>query len=206
MCVFTLSFAQFDHKNAFEISRDYGLSNDLGPGETYRTFISDYIIIDKKTSAKTKNIEASYTRYINSFNGIKFSVGLSKYGFDYEGVTMISNTQMEGSIRVRYLEFGISYLARIPIFQNTKLLIEPGLRYHLDESSTSSSIVFRRSNAFSASIFSGLEFLMIGENIFTIVGLQLKLPLQKYNDTLSPTTPPIYPFFIGLKIGIKYQF
>lgn len=207
MCTSTISYCQFELRNAFELSIDYGFSSDYGSGEFYtlNNFGSQVIYVENRSPVRTKNTALSYSRFLNPKNGFKISFGMANYGFNIKGKTNINNTPFKGTYKINYLEWGLSYIRRVPIAQNFKLLIEPGLRYHSDGSPDSDGITIFRDDSFSFSLYSGIETLMIGNNFFANIGLQLKLPVERY-DFEFDHRPAFYPYFIGLKIGVNYQF
>lgn len=205
LSISTISQGQPDFKNTIEASFDYGISNESGQGELYGSLFGDFISVENKRSVHTKNFVLSYTRLINSKDGIKATLGRAQYGFDITGVTAIDKLTIRDEYRITYIELGLSYLRKITISPYAKLLIEPGIRFHADGSQTFNIIRIYRIDAFSFSGYAGLEIPMIGSQLFTTIGMQMKIPLERYNSKVD-ITPAIYPYFIGLKFGVNFQF
>jgi len=197
---------QDQKRNALELNVDLGISYDFGAPEIYMTwaFFED-LVAENRSPARTRNWSVCYTRFINPKNGIKISFGQTQFGFDYGGKLQNSETPIIGFHRLTNLEFGVSYLRKISISEHALILIEPGLRYHSDGSSESNAINISTLDVFSFSGYTGIEFPMMGDHFFTNVGLQVKLPLQRYNFDFG-SNPPYYPYFIGVKIGVSFQF
>ena len=201
-----VSYSQNILNNVVELSIDNGFANDLGTLGTYKRFnFPEDIEIDSRRSARTKNITFSFTRYLYRRNGIKISFGHSEYGFDFDGKTETSRVSIKDFYRATYLEWGISYIHRVPISMIINLLLEPGIRYHSDADTKSSTINFLDKDSYSISSYMGLEIPMIGERFFANLGLQFKLPLHRYDYSFN-STQRLYPYFIGIKIGLNYQF
>ena len=207
ICVYSTTYCQTDFKNVFELSVDYGFSSDLASGETYNinTFPSQIISVENRSPVKTRNATFGYSRFLNSKNGLKASFAFANYGFDISGRTDVTNTFLKATYTITYLEWGLSYIRRLPITEDFKLLIEPGLRYHSDGSQQSGGIRITRKDAFSFSLYSGIETPMMGESLFANVGILIKLPIQRYDYTFSDSIA-FYPYFIGFKLGINFQF
>lgn len=175
MCLLCLNcYSQFDFKNSLEFNTSYGISGDYGDIQSYMTFAPlETINLSNKSAARTRNFELSYTRFFTSKNGVKASLGLARYGFDYSGISDISSEVVNGIYRLQYLELGLSYCRRIPISKTTQVLVEPGFRYHLNGEFTASSIFVFFNESYSFSLYSGYEMPLIGDNYFVNVGLQL---------------------------------
>jgi hypothetical protein len=202
----TLCFGQNQRLNAIELTADIGISHDLGETAKYKTFtFFEDLVVEGRTIARTRNWSLNYTRLLNPKNGVKISFGQTQFGFDYEGKLQNTGTPLRGFFQLTNLEFGLSYLRKIFQSNGVALLVEPGIRYHSDASPRSNAIIISGQDAFSLSVYTGLEFPMVGDNFFTNLGLQIKLPLQRYNIDRGTDTP-YYPYFIGIKIGVNFQF
>ena len=201
----TLSFSQDYKKNVFELYIDMGFSNDFGKQRLYQTLsFMEEVFVENKRFISARNFGISYSRYLNDQNGIKFQFGKAKYGFDFEGITGINKRPVIGFQHITHLEFGLSYIRRIPLGTSSVLLIEPGFRYHYDASPQSDNIFVRVIDSFSFSSYTGMEFPMMGDRFFANLGLQIKLPILRYNRDIGE--PAYYPYFIGLRVGVNYQF
>ena len=199
-------FSQEYKKNVAEFNFDFGISKDFGTKSTFNAFsFPEHIQIEKSSIARAINFNLSFTRYLNNNHGIKLLFGRTKFGFDFEGAVEVTGRKVIGYQRTKYLEFGISYIRRIPLTSSTKLLLAPGIRYHSDGSPHSNAINFIRNDSFAFSSYSGIEFPMHGEDFFANIGLQVKLPLQRYNNVFDGPEG-YYPYFIGVKVGVNYQF
>jgi len=202
----TISFGQERSFNIIELSYDLGLSNDLAPLGTYNSFrTSQQIEVEKRSFAIVRNVAFSYSRYFTEEHGLEILVGYAKYGFDYENKPNSSTSLTGDSYRTSYLEWGLSYVHRIPILNLSSLLIKPGLRYHSDASSFSRTIYFINKNSFSLSTYVGYEFPTSAKNIFVNFGLQAKIPLERYNFDFNGNSG-FFPFFFGLKVALSGQF
>ena len=197
--------AQSYFRNSIELNIDYGISGNSHDASTYDyQFNADQILVNEKTTVRSRNYQVGITRFLNAKSGIKASFGYANYGFNLEGNFDLLGTRFDNSYTISYLEWGISYIRRIP-FKLGHFLFEPGLRYHSDGSPRSSGIYISRKDALSFSFYSGYELPMVGNNFFTNLGLQIKVPVESYSSELSDS-PSFYPYFIGLKLGVNFQF
>ncbi len=206
LCLGFCGYSQINLTSVIELSVDHGLSNDLADGNRFSSFNgSGDILVSNRRLARTRNISVGYTILLNSKNGFKISFGYATYGFDYKGIFINSQNPINDLYRKTFLEWGVSYVYKIPVFPTARLIIEPGIRYHSNGNPTSNAIVFADKDSFSISNYTGFEIPMMGNNFFVTVGLQLKIPLQRYNFGFNENEG-YYPYFIGLKIGVNYQF
>lgn len=199
-------FSQTFYKNNLEINVDYGFSNDYSEGEFYRTrTFGELLNVESRSSARTRNYTFSFARLFNRNNGLKLSFGLSEFGLDARGRNSATLELINASYRITHLEWGATYVRRFTLSENAILLIEPGLRFHSDGSQSSPTIRISREDAFAFSFYSGVEVPMVGQNFFANLGIQFKIPLESYSYN-KETQPAYYPYFIGLKLGINFQF
>ena len=203
-----LSNAQYDYNNIVELTYDFGISNDFADDAFYNSNTSsELILVEKRSSIRTRNIGFGYTRLLNRKNGIKASFAVAKFGFHIKGSTDQTNTNFNNSYTISFLEWGLSYVRCFPLSHSRKIIVEPGLRYHSDGSPRSNGISITRKDSYSFSLYSGYELPMAGNNYFVNVGLQIKIPLEVYNINLSLNEPKDFlPYFIGFKIGVNFQF
>ena len=198
-----------DHfKNILEFDLGIGTTNDMSGNKTYNLFNSmEDLVNTNRRSPWVINMALGFSHFISSNNGIKFTFGFNHYGFDYSGQLSASNTLINGSFRTRFLEIGMSFFRRTRLSKMTQLIIESGFRYHSDPSFQSDGLLFSFQESISLSNYLGVEIPMSGYNYFTNAGIQVKLPLRRYNfDSIPPLSPSYYPYFIGLKIGLDFQF
>jgi len=205
LCLSQNGNSQNDLSSVLELNINFGLSNDLA--EVREGYLpSDamsIIVINKRWFARLNYFSFGYTKLINPKNGIKASFGLTKYGFDYDDIQITKNS----TYRINYMELGISYVYRTPTFSTAKLVLEPGFRYHWNATSpVLNAISFRHIDSFSFSSYAGFEVPMLANNFFISAGLQVKVPLHRYNTEFSVTNDGYYPYFIGIRIGVNYQF
>ncbi len=205
-CTAKICSSQSYFKNVIEINSDVGLSNDSNNIGIYSGFrILSEFIIQNRRFARSRNIAFSFKRFISPSNGFKLQFGHSKYGFNFEGRVRSTNLYIKDYYRTSFFEWGLSYIRKIKIGEITNLLLEPGILYHTNSRTKTENINFFRKDSFSASCYTGLEFPMAGNNFFANVGLQFKLPLERYNHDFDQW-PGFYPYFIGIRIGANYQF
>ena len=204
-------FAQSEYKNVVEIGFSFGLSNTIGSFDTYSVLNSSIgpifmpISIKEKYSSRVPNFNVSYTRYIDNKNGIKISLGRVDYGLKFRRETASTNGILIENHTVKFVEFGLSYARKIQVSSYAKIIIEPGLLFHINPEYGTRNFQVLHRNAFSFASFTGIEFPIV-ENNFTInSGLLLKLPIMKYDYPRDPELG-YYPYFIGIKLGMNYQF
>lgn len=193
-------------KNGLTINVSYGLSGNFQNVPVYNTqFGTEQIAVEQKYSIKARHYTFEYRRLFTSKHGIKASFGLANYGFGIKGELINAASQFNNTYKIRYLGWGLSYIHRVPIKDYGHILIEPGIRYHSDGSFTSNGISIPRVDAYSASIFAGYEFPMIGDHFYTNLGILIKAPLQSYSNEVLDA-PNFYPYYFGLTVGFSYQF
>ncbi|MEM9549136.1 MAG: hypothetical protein AAGA77_24325 [Bacteroidota bacterium] len=210
LAIFCLSFtpckAQSYFKNSLELNSDFGLSTNLDSRGRFGTFtFSDLLLITEQSSVRTRNYSIGYTRLFNRFNGLKLSIGRSVFGFSYQGIFVVNEEQTFGDYRVSFLEFGLSYLRRFLITKDAVFLFEPGIRYYSDPFVRNGLLSIFFKNSLSTSLYSGIELPLNNNNIFLNAGIQVKLPLSRYNHAFGDSSP-FRPIFVGIKLGINIQF
>jgi len=194
------------NKNIIEINSDFGLSSNLdSEGIFNRSAFPNEIFVTRISKTRTQNYAFCYSRLFNASSGIKLSIGKSVFGFSYQGTIVQTNEITTDAFRSSYLEFGVSYIHRIFIYEGSILLLEPGLRYHSDANRTSGSINFYDKDTFSSSLYAGMEFPLSNNDFFLNAGLQIKLPFGRYNQEFDPSSS-FRPYFVGIKIGVNFQF
>lgn len=209
--LFILSFinpaiSQKTYNTVFEINTMIGFSNDFASNGEYDSFIlNEMVAAEKKTSILVRSIGFSFSRYLSKWGGIRLSIGQQKFGFGLKGKGIGSNIPVTDFFRVTYIGLSAEILYRTQITTNAKLLINAGIHYNSDPDRSSQTIVLRTGNAYSGSLYTGFEYPMFGHNLFVNAGLQILIPLKRY-DSIFISEAEYLPYSFGLKLGINYQF
>jgi len=202
LAVPTFIYSQNYFKNSIDLSFDVGFSNDLASPEKYKTISTiEDLIVNRTSLARVSSWSISFTRFIDPKNGIKFSFGEHQFGFYFDGILEVSRIPVNERQLFSSKEWGLSYVRRIPILTDANLVFEPGLRFHSDFTIESFTLSFFNKNSFSFSTFMGVELPLVQDIFFVNAGLQIKMPLEKYNYTFG-NEEPYYPFFFGIKLGL----
>lgn len=202
----TFGYGQSDYTFVLEINADYGLSNDFSDNEYYRTrTFGELLYVDQRSTMRTRNYMFSTAWFFNRKSGAKISFGLSTFGFNAIGRNDVTGALLNSSYQITLLEWGLSYTRRFTLSESATLLVEPGLRYHSDGDTNSPVIRISRNDAFAFSWYTGIEIPMQGNQFFANLGLQVKIPLERYSNDFSEQ-PPYHPYFIGVKFGVNFQF
>ena len=199
------SWGQRDYHSSIEINLDYGLTNDSHNMFRYATRTQDdFVLVENRKPKYTFNYTVAYSLFFSEEHAVKLSFGQMTYGINYDGIFEPSGQATTGSMQIRLLEWGTSYLHRFPISNSMFFIIEPGLRYHSDGNIMTDGPFFFRRDAFSFSGYTGIELPLGGDELFGNIGIQLKLPLQDYGGNFSGQQP-FYPFYLGLRLGVNFH-
>jgi len=206
LCIAQFGSSQKVFRNVIEISTNVGFSSDLAPLHTISSFSSpEDIIMEQRSPARVRSFALSLGGYLTKRSGFKVTAGQLEFGYDYKGRLETSNTPISDSYRVTYLDFGIVLMHRIPISESLKILVNSGFHFNTDGSPRSGTINYGNRNSYSASGYVGAEIPMFGNHFFINGGLQVKYPLKQYNRDRGSGIQYL-PYFIGIKIGVNYQF
>ena len=89
---------QASFKNAFSFNIDYGFTNDFTDGSIYHLrMFPDKVLVDRRFSERVRNFSFGYSRFFDPVNGLKVSMGVSRFGFEIKGKSQIFETDFEGS-------------------------------------------------------------------------------------------------------------
>ena len=134
LCILVnISSGQGKINTAFEANIEYGLANDSRSSNRYafvHPFLSDFINLTNRSSTYHRNYSFSYSRFFSKEHGIKISVGKTAFGFDYEGVSELTDERASGTFTTEREEYGILYIHRSELTSKWFLLVEPGFSYH----------------------------------------------------------------------------
>lgn len=201
------SFGQIVYRNVIEVSTNLGFSNDFGSNSVeYRSStLGENILIEEKSSVLVRSFGISYSRFLSDSEGIRLSFGQLEYGFDFKGTAVNSNRQISDFYRVTYLDFSLEILNKLQLTKSIKLLSSAGFHYNTDESPRSGTIVLNNKNSCSGSLTAGLEYPMLGDRFFVNASIHFRFPLNNYRHTFLVANKYL-PYFIGLRLGVNYQF
>ena len=202
----TLSYSQKRLSNFVEMSVTAGLTHDFEPTGLYdsRNQTAN-TVVQSKSFARSKGYSFGIGGLLFKETGIKFSGGRTEYGFKFDGNLENSSTSFNDQFKVIYLEFYVGLIQKFRLNESFKLLFDGGVAFHTGADRLTDNIVLYVRNSRSILSFAGIEIPMAGNNFFINAGLQFRFPMRSYNKgTFSPTE--YRPYFIGLKIGMNFQF
>lgn len=212
-CSFILIFLFFNlqaqrfYRNSFEFNVELGISNDLSSSTNYNTrSLSGTFTVDDRWPTRVRNLNFAFTRFINRKNGFHLSYGETNFGFNIKGNFDQNGVNFREKYSIKYLELGLSYVRIISNDSFGNYIFKPGILILRNSQPIASIVSIFARSAFSFSLYAGYEFPMLGDQFFTSIGLQLKIPMMAYNRQRSNLVQPdFYPYFLGLKVGFNFQ-
>jgi hypothetical protein len=202
----THSMAQDYFRNGLGINYSGGFSGVLTDMENMSTITSQSVLVtESMTPIQAHKVSGSVFRYLSKSIGIKLSLGISTNGFNFIGSDPATFTRIKETYKAKTIEFGFSFLGRIPAFNYGNFLIQPGFRLFTDGSGMLEVIFPRQKDAFGITGYFGYEILMFSHNFFSSIGILIDLPIEKHSWG-SGENMDYYPYFIGFKVGISYQY
>lgn len=201
-----LGVSQYGFNKFIEIHTNLGYSNDNAPvGQYLAPALPENILIQEKSFVFARSAGISLGYYLTKNFGIKASIGQLQFGFDFKGETLLTQTDVASTFKVTYVDLAFGLLFRKAITENTKLISSLEYRINTDESPKSAVINLSTENATSVSFYTGLEYPMYGNRFFANLGFFGSYPLKTYNRPREFGNKYL-PYFLGLRIGINFQF